>query len=243
MADEHDPSVTDPGQVPDAAPVPAAPPPAPDPSPDRLAALERELYEVSGRNKQYEAVLANIVQAQSAHTQAMPQPTVVAPQARQFLRQRGLSDEEIDQNAALIGPFLDYAAQASLTPLAQQSRQLQERLDELTAQTEYEDYDVVKDDIKKLQREARERGEPTDMRLLYHQAVAQNVDKVAQARSARRQAATTRAQDASALGSLGGSRAVAADSGPMTPQKFLQLSREERQKVPHAERLKLWNEL
>jgi hypothetical protein len=247
MADDYPSEATqdDPGTAAPAAP-PAAPA-APDPSTDRVAALERQLHELNGRNQQYETIVTNLIQGQTAMNQgpAAPIPTVVSPQARQYLRSRGQTDEEIDANAGLIGPYLDYAAQTVITPLAQENRKLQERLDKLSASTEYEDWDVVKADVDRLALEAQRRGEPTDLKTLYAQAVVSNFDRVAEARSARRAAATTRANDASALSGMGGSRAVltADTGGPMTSQKFLQLSPDERARIPHAERQKLWNEL
>jgi hypothetical protein len=220
--------------TPSPAPTPAAPP-TPDPATERIGSLERQLADLDSRNRQYEAALTSMVQAQAGQTQAMP--TVVSPAARQFLRQRGLSDQEIDANAAIIGPFLDYAAQAAVAPLVQQNQTLQHAIDGIKAKSEFEHWDLVSADAERIRTEAAQRGQYLSMEDAYDKAVVRNFDKVADARNAQRHAATRRAQDASAYGTLGGSRAVmtGGERGPVTRERLAAMSREERSK--------LWDEL
>lgn len=239
MADEESPGgtgtpgaeqgVSGTGSVP---PAPPAPPPA---DVERVASLERQLADLDARNRQYEASLTAIVQAQAGQTQALP--TIVSPGARQFLRQRGLSDQEIDANAAIIGPFLDYAAQAAVAPLAQQNRTLQDTIDGIKAKSEFEHWDLVGADAERLRNEAAQRGQYLSTEDAYEKAIVRNLDRVTEARATQRQAATRRAHDASAMAGLGGSRAVMAggEGGPLTKERLAGMSREERSK--------LWDEL
>lgn len=228
------------------APPPAASPAPAAPSPD-VEALQARVAELDQRNRQWEQVVTNLVQSTTAATAGQPTaptPVVVSPAARQYLRSRGMSDEDIDQTAGIIGPYLDYAQQVAIAPLQAENRQLRDQVEGVVAPNKYKDWDVVGADVEKIKQVAAQRGEFLSTEQAYEKAVVQNIDKVVAKRTMQAQAATTRATDASALTSLGGSTAVnPAAQGGLSAEQFAKMSREERAKVPAETRQKLWSEL
>jgi hypothetical protein len=214
---------------------------APSPSPDaaateREATHQRQIESLQGQIRNLEGTLQALANLGASQPQPQGQPQqggqlYIPPATRARLRQEGLSDQEIDANGPLIVPFLRAVAPEIMEPLGQVSS----RVELLQAEREFAYWDVLKDDALKLQREA---NRPVSLWEAYREAFVRNPEKIAEAVTSQKAAASSRAKDATAMGSLGGSRAYSKDdrvSGALTREKVAELSGEDRKK--------LWEEL
>lgn len=235
-------------------PIPPSPPPsesppsdtsaAPPPPPDRVAALESLLQSQAAQIQS----LHDVVQGALVHRPiAGPAGSGdrITPELRQALRNKGVSDADIDRNGPLILPYIEVFApellglvEGRVAPLAETVS-----LSEMAQDTEHFPYahdKEIKTAMRKLMADAKKAGQPPlSPAAAYHTAVSMDL-AAGETSRVRQLDATRRAEsagaDASATSGLGhrsstatGARAARA-AAPRTAADLKQMSYEDRLK-------------
>lgn len=161
---------------------------------------------------------------------------VVTPQLRHALRQKGMSDANIDANAELIMPFIEVFAPELVGLVESRIGGVDERISRKEMEDDSESFPYAKDlrsEIKKVTADAKKEGKTLSLEAAYHTAVSLNLDKVRTVDTQRR--AESAGADASALGDVGhrGSsnasrRAGGKGAEPKTRAELETMTREQR---------------
>lgn len=205
----------------------AKPAPTPDPA---IAEMRAQL-----------AAMNDTVTAALARRDIQPtgggSPDGIAPQLRQALRNKGLSDAEISANAPLILPFVELFAPELIALVENRVGGVDERLTAKEMEDDPENYRYAKalrPEIKKVMADAKKDGRTMSREAAYHTAVSTNIEKVNQYDAQAR--AESRGADASALSGLGHrtsanvGRRAAGPAEPKSKAEIDAMTREERLK-------------
>lgn len=153
---------------------PPAPPPPPSPDTAALQATIAELKDtvkaLAGANPRAAATAPTGTSIAGLH------PLVV-----QHARAKGMTDAEIERNGPLIAPLVEGYLGLVGPEIMGGIASVREELEEVRLSGNVKDaphYDLLKDEVKQLRADAKNRGETLSLKAAYAVAVVNNIDKI-----------------------------------------------------------------
>lgn len=213
----------------------ATPPATPTESPEVIA-LKAQLEAQNTQLRALNDVVNSTLQARQVQSPG-GDGTGITPQLRHMLRQKGLSDADINHNAPIILPFVEIFGPELVALVESRVSPIDEKVSLAEMVDDRDNFPFasgLKKEIREVIAEAKKRGQVMTPAVAYSTAVASNIEKVTKLQA--KMVAESASSDASAMSGLshrtssGASSRGSRPAGPRTASDLASMSRDDRLK-------------